>query len=115
MIAPWHLFLGSMAKEAVEDWHRQWRNIRVGDVVKIEKDQFFPADLFLLSSSYEDDSSSGFKAEKHWLYIWVVIFTGHDSKVMQNATKSPSKRRRNREEDGPDHICPPRVLIGISL
>ncbi|KAI4325345.1 hypothetical protein MLD38_030755 [Melastoma candidum] len=79
MIAPLAFVLGvSMAKEAAEDWHRfvqdmkvntrkssvhngdgtfhyrQWRNIRVGDVVKVEKDQFFPADLFLLSSSYED-------------------------------------------------------------
>lgn len=28
--------------------------MRVGDIVKIEKDEFFPADLLLLSSSYED-------------------------------------------------------------
>ncbi|KAJ8563004.1 hypothetical protein K7X08_031456 [Anisodus acutangulus] len=28
--------------------------MRVGDIVKVEKDEFFPADLLLLSSSYED-------------------------------------------------------------
>ncbi|PKU70294.1 Putative phospholipid-transporting ATPase 7 [Dendrobium catenatum] len=68
----------SMAKEAVEDWRRfmqdmkvnkrkvsihkgdgnfcykKWHKIFVGDVVKVEKDHFFPADLLLLSSSYED-------------------------------------------------------------
>ncbi|KAG6399944.1 hypothetical protein SASPL_141430 [Salvia splendens] len=32
----------------------EWRNLRVGDLVKVEKDQFFPADLVLLSSSYEE-------------------------------------------------------------
>ena len=33
---------------------RPWHKIQVGDVVKVEKDQFFPTDLILLSSSYED-------------------------------------------------------------
>lgn len=31
-----------------------WKNLKVGDIVKVEKDEFFPADLLLLSSSYED-------------------------------------------------------------
>ncbi|KAK3432479.1 hypothetical protein EUGRSUZ_E04358 [Eucalyptus grandis] len=68
----------SMLKEAVEDWHRflqdlevnsrvvkthigegvfvekPWQQVSVGDVVKIQKDQYFPSDLLLLSSSYED-------------------------------------------------------------
>ncbi|XP_076926038.1 putative phospholipid-transporting ATPase 4 [Bidens hawaiensis] len=187
MIAPLTFVIGlSMAKEAVENWHRfmqdmkvnmrkvrvhngegvfslkPWMNIRVGDVVKVEKDQFFPADLLLLSSSYEDgicyvetmnldgetnlkvkrslestlslDDDSAFKDfsgtikcedPNPSLYTFVgnfeyqrqvypldpsqillrdsklrntghvygvVIFSGHDSKVMQNATKSPSKR-----------------------
>ncbi|KAL8260791.1 hypothetical protein R6Q59_024840 [Mikania micrantha] len=187
MIAPLAFVIGlSMAKEAVENWHRfmqdmkvnmrkvrvhngeavfslkPWMSIRVGDVVKVEKDQFFPADLLLLSSSYEDgicyvetmnldgetnlklkrslettlslDDDSTFKdfrgtikcedpnpnlytfvgnfEYKHHVYpldpsqillrdsklrntghvYGVVIFSGHDSKVMQNATKSPSKR-----------------------
>ncbi|XP_052183289.1 probable phospholipid-transporting ATPase 4 isoform X2 [Diospyros lotus] len=187
MIAPLAFVVGlSMAKEALEDWrrfiqdmkvnmrkavvhkgngvfsHKPWMKIRVGDVVKVEKDKFFPADLLLLSSSYEDgicyvetmnldgetnlkvkraleatlslDDDESFKdftgkikcedpnpslytfvgnleydSQIHPLdpsqvllrdsklrntaYIYgVVIFTGHDSKVMQNATKSPSKR-----------------------
>nr|CAD1843146.1 unnamed protein product [Ananas comosus var. bracteatus] len=79
MIAPLAFVVGlSMAKEALEDWRRfvqdmkvnsrkvsfhkgdgqfsykHWQKIQVGDVVKVEKDQFFPADLLLLSSSYED-------------------------------------------------------------
>ncbi|KAD6118633.1 hypothetical protein E3N88_09904 [Mikania micrantha] len=190
MIAPLAFVIGlSMAKEAVENWHRfmqdmkvnmrkvrvhngeavfslkPWMSIRVGDVVKVEKDQFFPADLLLLSSSYEDgicyvetmnldgetnlklkrslettlslDDDSTFKdfrgtikcedpnpnlytfvgnfEYKHHVYpldpsqillrdsklrntghvYGVVIFSGHDSKVMQNATKSPSKRNLN--------------------
>ncbi|KAL0429911.1 UNVERIFIED_CONTAM: putative phospholipid-transporting ATPase 4 [Sesamum radiatum] len=79
MIAPLAFVVGlSMAKEAMEDWRRfiqdmkvnlrkanvhktdgvftqkPWMKLRVGDVVKVEKDKFFPADLLLLSSSYED-------------------------------------------------------------
>lgn len=30
---------------------RHWRNIRVGDVVRLENNSFIPADLILLSSS----------------------------------------------------------------
>uniref|UniRef100_A0A6V7QQ72 Phospholipid-transporting ATPase n=1 Tax=Ananas comosus var. bracteatus TaxID=296719 RepID=A0A6V7QQ72_ANACO len=189
MIAPLAFVVGlSMAKEALEDWRRfmqdmkvnsrkvgvhkgdgqfgykHWQKIRVGDVVKVEKDQFFPADLLLLSSSYEDgicyvetmnlDGETNLKVKRsleitlqldedeafrdftatircedpnpslytfvgnfeyerqvyaldpnqillrdsklrNTSYVYgVVIFTGHDSKVMQNATKSPSKRSR---------------------
>ncbi|KAL6335373.1 hypothetical protein AAG906_029616 [Vitis piasezkii] len=189
MIAPLAFVVGlSMAKEALEDWRRfiqdmkvntrkasihkgngvfgfkPWQRIRVGDVVKVEKDQFFPADLLLLSSSYDDgicyvetmnlDGETNLKVKRSLevtlpldddgtfndfratikcedpnpsLYTFVgnfeyerqvypldpsqillrdsklrntafvygvVIFTGHDSKVMQNATKSPSKRSR---------------------
>lgn len=178
----------TMAKEALEDWKRfkqdlemnnrkikvhngdgsfvsaKWKDLRVGDVVKVEKDEFFPADLILLSSSYEeaicyvetmnldgetnlklkqsldetsqlheDSTFKDFKAiikcedpnanlytfvgtlvldeEKFPLspqqlllrdsklrntdYVYgVVIFTGPDTKVMQNATDPPSKRSR---------------------
>ncbi|XP_028763176.1 LOW QUALITY PROTEIN: probable phospholipid-transporting ATPase 4 [Neltuma alba] len=189
MIAPLAFVVGlSMAKEALEDWRRflqdikvnrrkvsahkgdgvfdlkAWQKIRVGDVVKVEKDQFFPADLLLLSSSYDDgicyvetmnlDGETNLKVKRSLevtlpldnddafkdftgtmqcedpnpnLYTFVgnieyerqvypidpiqillrdsklrntdhvygvVIFTGHDSKVMQNSTKSPSKRSR---------------------
>jgi len=187
MIAPLAFVVGlSMVKEALEDSRRffqdvkvnrrkvclhigngtfglrSWQKIVVGDVVKVEKDQFFPADLLLLASSYEDgicyvetmnlDGETNLKVKRSLeatlfldndeafkdfsatifcedpnpnLYTFignfehenqvypldpsqillrdsklrntdhvygVVIFTGHDSKVMQNSTKSPSKR-----------------------
>ncbi|CAL5042267.1 unnamed protein product [Urochloa decumbens] len=189
MIAPLAFVVGlSMLKEGLEDWrrfiqdmkvnnrkvavhngngefvYRHWEELCVGDVVKVEKDQFFPADLQLLSSSYEDgicyvetmnlDGETNLKVKRSLeatlpleedetfkdfqavircedpnpsLYTFtgnfeyerqvyaldpfqillrdsklrntsfiygVVIFTGHDSKVMQNSTESPSKRSR---------------------
>lgn len=144
--------------------YTKWRNLRVGDVIKVEKDDFFPADLILLSSNYdealcyvetmnldgetnlkikrslevtsnlnEDSTFKNFKAvircedpnanlysfvgslefegQQHPLspqqlllrdsklkntdYIYgVVIFTGHDTKVIQNSTAPPSKRSK---------------------
>ncbi|KAF7096779.1 hypothetical protein CFC21_098677 [Triticum aestivum] len=189
MIAPLAFVVGlSMIKEALEDWRRfmqdmkvnsrkvsvhkgegefefrHWEDLCVGDVVRVEKDQFFPADLLLLSSSYEDgicyvetmnlDGETNLKLKRSLevtlpleedetfkdfrgiircedpnasLYTFignleyerqvyaldpsqillrdsklrntafiyaVVVFTGHDSKVMQNSTESPSKRSR---------------------
>ncbi|WCJ39486.1 ATPase E1-E2 type family protein / haloacid dehalogenase-like hydrolase family protein [Euphorbia peplus] len=189
MIFPLAFVVGiSMAKEALEDWRRfiqdmkvntrkamvhkgdgvfeykAWQKIQVGDIVKVEKDQFFPADLLLLSSSYEDgicyvetmnlDGETNLKPKRglevtmpmdddetfkdftgvikcedpnpslytfignleldrqvypldpsqillrdsklrNTTYVYgVVVFTGFDSKVMQNSTKSPSKRSR---------------------
>uniref|UniRef100_A0A8R7V2U1 Phospholipid-transporting ATPase n=1 Tax=Triticum urartu TaxID=4572 RepID=A0A8R7V2U1_TRIUA len=68
----------TMLKEGVEDWRRKqqdielnnrivkvhrgngsfeetkWKYIKIGDVIKVEKDNFFPADLILLSSNYPD-------------------------------------------------------------
>ncbi|GMI78237.1 Aminophospholipid ATPase 9 [Hibiscus trionum] len=177
----------TMGKEAVEDCKRKkqdieinnrkvevhqgdgvfeqtkWMDLKVGDIVKVEKDEFFPADLILLSSSYdeaicyvetmnldgetnlkqkqaleatsglhEDSSFQNFKAvircedpnanlysfvgslefgEQYPLssqqlllrdsklmntdYIYgAVIFTGHDTKVIQNSTEPPSKRSK---------------------
>ncbi|KAG5391897.1 hypothetical protein IGI04_021860 [Brassica rapa subsp. trilocularis] len=180
----------SMVKEGIEDWGRkrqdievnnrrvkvhggddgifreeEWRELRVGDIVRVEKDEFFPADLLLLSSSYEDSvcyvetmnldgetnlkvkqgleatssrlhEDSDFKEFKAVvrcedpnadLYTFVgtlhleeqrlplsvqqlllrdsklrnteyvygaVVFTGHDTKVIQNSTDPPSKRSR---------------------
>ncbi|KAE8734221.1 Phospholipid-transporting ATPase 6 [Hibiscus syriacus] len=189
MIAPLAFVVGlSMAKEGLEDWKRfmqdmnvnsrkiqfhkeegvfdnkQWQQLEVGDVVKVEKDNFFPADLLLLSTSYEDgicyvetmnlDGETNLKVKRamevtlslnedeifknftgmikcedpnpslytfvgnleycrqtyalepgqillrdsklrNTSYVYgVVIFTGFDTKVMQNSTKSPSKRSR---------------------
>ncbi|XP_010262048.1 PREDICTED: probable phospholipid-transporting ATPase 4 isoform X2 [Nelumbo nucifera] len=210
MIAPLSFVVGlSMAKEALEDWRRfiqdmkvntrkvsmhkgdgtfcciPWQKIQVGDVVRVEKDQFFPADLLLLSSSYEDgicyvetmnlDGETNLKVKRSLevtlpldedadfkdftgtircedpnpsLYTFVgnleydqrvyaldpsqillrdsklrntthvygvVIFTGHDSKVMQNATKSPSKRSAvERKMDKIIYIlCTLLVLISL--
>ncbi|KAM7280288.1 hypothetical protein ACFE04_007422 [Oxalis oulophora] len=188
-VLPFLLVIGvAMGKEAVEDWRRQrqdievnnrlvkvhygdslftnikWKNLRVGDIVRIEKDQLFPADLILLSSSFDvgicyvettnldgetnlklkqslestsklnDDSCfQNFKAVircedpnanlysfvgsielldqqnpltpqqlllrdsklRNTDYIYgVVIFTGQDTKVVQNSTPPPSKRSR---------------------
>ncbi|KAK8940236.1 putative phospholipid-transporting ATPase 9 [Platanthera guangdongensis] len=188
-ILPLVIVIGAtMAKEAIEDWHRfqqdtemnnrkvklhnghgsfrntEWKKLRVGDVVMVKKDEFFPADLILLSSSYEEaicyvettnldgetnlklkqalEATSNFhnnssfqkfksriKCEdpnanlytfvgnmeledrQHPLspqqlllrdsklrntdYVYgVVVFTGRDTKVMQNSTEPPSKRSK---------------------
>ncbi|KAF7801509.1 putative phospholipid-transporting ATPase 8 isoform X1 [Senna tora] len=189
IVAPLLVVIGAtMAKEAVEDWRRRkqdieannrkvnvysrnytfvetrWKNLRVGDLIKVYKDEYFPADLLLLSSSYDDgvcyvetmnlDGETNLKLKhalevtanlqdekslqkfravvkcedpnenlysfvgtlhyegkeyplslqqillrdsklKNTEYICgVVIFTGHDTKVMQNATDPPSKRSK---------------------
>ncbi|KAL2519173.1 putative phospholipid-transporting ATPase 9 [Abeliophyllum distichum] len=188
-VFPLIIIIGAtMVKEGIEDWRRkqqdievnnrkvkvhrgggvfeqtEWKNLRVGDIVKVEKDEFFPADLVLLSSSYEDavcyvetmnldgetnlklkqaldvtsslnegEGLKDFRAivkcedpnanlysfvgsmeleeQQHSLspqqlllrdsklrntdYIYgVVIFTGHDTKVIQNSTDPPSKRSK---------------------
>ncbi|KAG7626844.1 putative phospholipid-transporting ATPase 8 [Arabidopsis thaliana] len=186
VLAPLLIVIGAtMVKEGVEDLRRRkqdveannrkvevvgktgtfvemkWKNLRVGDLVKVHKDEYFPADLLLLSSSYEDgicyvetmnlDGETNLKL-KHALeitsdeeliknfrgmikcedpnehlysfvgtlyfegkqyplspqqillrdsklkntdYVYgVVVFTGHDTKVMQNATDPPSKRSK---------------------
>ncbi|XP_011008886.1 PREDICTED: putative phospholipid-transporting ATPase 9 [Populus euphratica] len=178
----------TMVKEGIEDWKRAqqdiemnnrktrvhqgdgtfkstgWKNLRVGDIVKVKKDEYFPADLLLLSSTFEDGicyvetmnldgetnlklkqalEATAFMHEDSYyrdfkalikcedpntnLYSFVgtldfdqnlyplspqrlllrdsklrnteyiygaVIFTGHDTKVMQNSTAPPSKRSK---------------------
>ncbi|GJN23863.1 hypothetical protein PR202_gb11553 [Eleusine coracana subsp. coracana] len=178
----------TMAKEGYEDWRRKqqddelnnrivkvhsgngnfeetkWNNIMVGDVVKVEKDNFFPADLILFSSNYSDgicyvetmnlDGETNLKVKQalevtldlnedtkfsnvrqkiecedpnanihsfvgtmNWegqeyplspqqllprdsklrnteFIYGAVIFTGHDTKVMRNATDPASKRSK---------------------
>ncbi|KAG2706784.1 hypothetical protein I3760_05G118400 [Carya illinoinensis] len=188
-ILPLFVVIGAtMVKEGIEDWRRkkqdievnnrkvkvyqrdgvfdytEWKNLRVGDIVKVEKDEFFPADLILLSSSYDDaicyvetmnldgetnlklkqalevtsflheDSnffdfkalvkcedpnanlysfigSMEFEEQQYPLspqqlllrdsklrnteYIYgAVVFTGYDTKVIQNSTDPPSKRSK---------------------
>ncbi|KAJ7954023.1 Phospholipid-transporting ATPase [Quillaja saponaria] len=144
--------------------YTEWKNLSVGDIVKVEKDEFFPADLLLLSSSYEDavcyvetmnlDGETNLKLKQGLevtsslhedlnfrefkaivkcedpnanLYTFIggmefeeqqyplspqqlllrdsklrntdyiygaVIFTGQDTKVIQNSTDPPSKRSK---------------------
>ncbi|KAG8366532.1 hypothetical protein BUALT_Bualt17G0089700 [Buddleja alternifolia] len=188
-IVPLIIVIGAtMIKEGIEDWRRkrqdiemnnrkvkvhqgdgvfkqtEWKNLKVGDIVKVEKNEFFPADLVLLSSSYEDsvcyvetmnlDGETNLKLKQALevtsslhderdlrdfralikcedpnanLYSFVgtmeheeqqyplspqqlllrdsklrntdhiygaVIFTGHDTKVIQNSTDPPSKRSK---------------------
>ncbi|XP_047175437.1 probable phospholipid-transporting ATPase 8 isoform X3 [Vigna umbellata] len=149
IVAPLLVVIGAtMAKEAVEDWRRRkqdveannrkvqvygrnytftetrWKKLRVGDIIKVYKDEYFPADLLLLSSSYGDgvcyvetmnlDGETNLKL-KHALEVTVHLhdekslqkframvksdpvkrfFTGHDTKVMQNSTDPPSKRSK---------------------
>ncbi|GLT91721.1 hypothetical protein SLE2022_095950 [Rubroshorea leprosula] len=196
-IIPLIVIIGAtMVKEGIEDWRRkqqdievnnrkvkvhqhdgkfaytEWKNLRVGDIVKVEKDEFFPADLLLLSSSYDDaicyvetmnldgetnlklkqalEVTSSMHEDSHFqnfratikcedrnanLYSFIgameleeqqyplsaqqlllrdsklrntefiygaVVFTGHDTKVIQNSTDPPSKR--SRIEKKMDHI-----------
>ena len=178
----------TMLKEGIEDWRRknqdievnsrkvqvhkghgnfeytEWKDLKVGHIVKILKDEFFPADLVLVSSNYEDavcyvetmnlDGETNLKLKQglevtcslhqdfHFThfrasikcedpnanlysfvgtmefedqnyslspqqlllrdsklrntdYIFgVVVFTGHDTKVIQNSTNPPSKRSK---------------------
>ncbi|XP_059655582.1 putative phospholipid-transporting ATPase 9 [Cornus florida] len=188
-ILPLIVVIGAtMVKEGIEDWKRkqqdievnnrkvkvhrgggvfgdtEWKTLKVGDIVKVEKDEFFPADLLLLSSSYDDaicyvetmnldgetnlklkqglEATSLLHEDSHFkdfkalvkcedpnanLYSFVgsmefeeqpyplaplqlllrdsklrntdyiygtVIFTGNDTKVMQNSTDPPSKRSK---------------------
>uniref|UniRef100_A0A5B7BH24 Phospholipid-transporting ATPase n=1 Tax=Davidia involucrata TaxID=16924 RepID=A0A5B7BH24_DAVIN len=188
-VTPFVVVIGvTMGKELVEDWRRKkqdievnnrkvkvhcgdgifdytkWTNLRVGDVVKVEKDEFFPADLILLSSSYEEaicyvettnldgetnlklkqavDVTSNLNEDSRFQNLkavircedpnanlfsfvgsleveeqknpltpqqlllrdsklkntdciyGVVVFTGHDTKVIQNSTAPPSKRSK---------------------
>lgn len=182
------VLLVAAAKELSEDWQRYkadvemnsrlvqvldhgtwtqrpWRAVRVGDLVRLERDAFFPADLLLLASSEPEglayvetanlDGETNLKvkqaspataalvsaealgtlrghlaceAPNNSLYTfdgtlhlegrpavpvgpdqvllrgaqlrnapWVfglVLFTGHDTKLLRNATKTPIKRTR---------------------
>ncbi|CBI34914.3 unnamed protein product, partial [Vitis vinifera] len=107
VLAPLLVVIGAtMAKEAVEDWRRRkqdieannrrvqvyrnnsfckakWKDLRVGDIVKVDKDEFFPADLFLLSSSYED----GF------CYVETMNLDGETNLKLKHALEETSSLR----------------------
>ncbi|KAJ1392318.1 P-type ATPase [Sesbania bispinosa] len=199
----------TMAKEFIEDFRRKtqdiemnnrkvkvhqgggffdyskWRDLKVGDIVKVEKDEFFPADLILLASNYDDaicyvetmnldgetnlklkqalEGTSKMQEDSYFenfkavircedpnanLYTFVgsleledqqfplapqqlllrdsklrntdfiygvVIFTGHDTKVMQNATDPPSKRSKIEKRMDKIIYCLFFVLILVSF
>uniref|UniRef100_A0A665VHD5 Phospholipid-transporting ATPase n=1 Tax=Echeneis naucrates TaxID=173247 RepID=A0A665VHD5_ECHNA len=51
-IVPLALVLSITAvKDATDDYNEKWMNVRVGDIIKLENNQFVAADLLLLSSS----------------------------------------------------------------
>ncbi|XP_057415558.1 putative phospholipid-transporting ATPase 9 [Lotus japonicus] len=165
--------------------YSKWRDLKAGDIVKVEKDEFFPADLILLSSNYDDaicyvetmnlDGETNLKLKQalegtsklqedssfqHFkavitcedpnanLYTFigsleledqqfplapqqlllrdsklrntdfvygVVIFTGHDTKVMQNSTDPPSKRSKIEKRMDKVIYCLFFVLFLVSL
>ncbi|TKY54962.1 putative phospholipid-transporting ATPase 9 [Spatholobus suberectus] len=165
--------------------YSKWRDLKVGDVVKVGKDEFFPADLILLASNYDDaicyvetmnlDGETNLKLKQALegtselqedlnfqnfravikcedpnanLYAFVgsleledqqyplapqqlllrdsklrntdfiygvVIFTGNDTKVMQNATDPPSKRSKIEKRMDKIIYCLFVVLILISF
>ncbi|XP_075492894.1 putative phospholipid-transporting ATPase 8 [Primulina tabacum] len=209
VLAPLVVVIGvTMAKEALEDWRRmkqdieannrkvkvydrsntfqdtRWKNLRVGNLVKVYKDEYFPADLLLISSSYEDgicyvettnldgetnlkvkhalDVTSSLRDDDYYkkfkaiikcedpnedLYsfigtMWynglqhplslqqilvrdsklrnteyvygVVVFTGHDTKVMQNAIDPPKRSKIERKMDKIVYILF-SLLVSVSL
>ncbi|NXP37376.1 AT8B2 ATPase, partial [Leiothrix lutea] len=95
----------------------QWMNVRVGDIIKLENNQFVAADLLLLSSSephglcyIETAELDGYwKEDKYplsnqnmllrgcvlrnteWCF-GLVIFAGPDTKLMQNSGRTKFKR-----------------------
>ncbi|CAJ1944306.1 unnamed protein product [Sphenostylis stenocarpa] len=165
--------------------YSKWRDLKVGDVVRVEKDEFFPADLILLASNYDDaicyvetmnldgetnlklkqalEGTSKLQEDSYFenfrsviscedpnanLYTFVgsmeledqqyplspqqlllrdsklrntdfvygvVIFTGHDTKVMQNATDPPSKRSKIEKRMDKIIYCLFFLLIVISF
>ncbi|KAG4911487.1 hypothetical protein JHK86_051920 [Glycine max] len=77
IVAPLLVVIGAtMAKEAVEDWRRRKQDIEANNR-KVQQ-------ILLRDSKLKNTD-----------YIYgVVIFTGHDTKVMQNSTDPPSKRSK---------------------
>ncbi|KAG6963700.1 hypothetical protein JG687_00006390 [Phytophthora cactorum] len=90
-----------------EEQHIVWESIQVGDLVRIHEREAIPADGILLASSEENgnlsvDSKMYSLSEKQFLprgstlmnTKWVmllVVYTGHDTKVMKNARAAHHK------------------------
>ncbi|CBI27109.3 unnamed protein product, partial [Vitis vinifera] len=111
----------------------EWRNLRVGDT-NLKMKQALEA----TSSLNEDSNFQNFKAVikcedpnanldsklRNTDYIYgAVIFTGHDTKVIQNSTDAPSKRSRNgrmtrwylRPDDTTIYFDPKRAPVAAIL
>ena len=169
---------------------KPWRNIKVGDIVRLESDDFFPADMVILSSSEPEgmcyietsnlDGETNLKVKQaspqtapmtsphqvnqlngqlrseqpnnslytyeatlsmqtadgltktiplgpdqillrgaqlrntSWLY-GVVVFTGHDTKVMRNATAAPIKRTAVERMVNIQIVFLFVILLGLSI
>ncbi|CCC10588.1 unnamed protein product [Sordaria macrospora k-hell] len=97
-------------------------NVQVGDIIRVESEESFPADLVLLASSEPEglcyietanlDGETNLKIKQAlpetstmlllrgatlrntpWVH-GVVVFTGHETKLMRNATAAPIKRTK---------------------
>ncbi|XP_077871790.1 phospholipid-transporting ATPase IB-like isoform X5 [Ictidomys tridecemlineatus] len=79
-------------------WHViKWHEVNVGDIVKTLNEEFLPADMILISSSPisvgpDQMLLRGTQLKNTQWIIGVVIYTGFETKLMQNSVKSPLKR-----------------------
>ncbi|PHU14887.1 putative phospholipid-transporting ATPase 4 [Capsicum chinense] len=77
---------------------RPWMNIRVGRIVKVEKDQFFPADSLPLSSSYQDGicyvETMNLDREKlEVVKVVQALFINQDINMYDEETGAPAQAR----------------------
>ncbi|CAM6024298.1 unnamed protein product [Sphagnum balticum] len=66
------------------DWVEiPWSKLMVGDIVKVQEDQYFPADLLFLTSPNTDGVCyvEGCSLRNTESAVGVVVFTGHETKV----------------------------------
>lgn len=69
---------------------RKWQDLRVGDVVRVSKDHFFPADLFLISA-FERNQDSGLLTKKADCYVQTKNLDGETNLKTKNSVFEISK------------------------